>query len=60
MLKDHDEIEIGKICNYYGSLSVKVENGVPYWSIENWDGHYWEQITIGLYHSLIEFNESRV
>lgn len=36
--------QIGDIGNYYGSLSVKAENGKFYWSIENWDGEHWDEI----------------
>lgn len=29
---------IGEIGNYYGGLSVKEEDGLFFWSIDNWDG----------------------
>ena len=51
------ETEIGEICNYYGGLTVKSEGGKFYWSIENWDGHYREEITEPLYLELIKFND---
>ena len=57
-IEDHDEIDIKGIGNYYGCLSVKVEGGVPYWSIENWDGHHWDEIPDNLYLELIKHNES--
>ena len=42
------------IGNYYGSLRVKEEDGNYYWSITNWDGDHWEQITKGLADMLIQ------
>lgn len=38
---DHEPMEIEGIGNYYGGLSLKRENGIDFWSIENWDGHHW-------------------
>lgn len=49
--------EIGEIGNYYGCLEVKKENRRFYWSIENWDGHHWEEIPKYLYDSLIRFSQ---
>ncbi len=49
---------IGSISNYYGDLQVKEEDGKYYWSIENWDGHYWEEISKKLYDALIEWEDS--
>ncbi|AGN51380.1 hypothetical protein VPJG_00016 [Vibrio phage jenny 12G5] len=51
------EIYIGGIGNYYGGLSVKEDNGSFFWSIEDWDGQYWEEIPKSLYDELIKFNE---
>ena len=53
------EFDVGRIGNYYGSLTVKVDNGQAYWSIENWDGHNWEQIPEYLYFALIKFEGER-
>jgi len=50
---------IGKIGNYYGSLSVKTEGGKHYWSIENWDGDYWEEIPAELFDALNAFEDSK-
>ena len=50
-----DEKSIGTIGNYYGGLSVKTENDMFYWSIEDWDGESWEEITKELYDALIKF-----
>ena len=36
-----EQKSIGDIGNYYGSLSVKIDDGKYYWSIENWDGENW-------------------
>ena len=46
--------EVGGIGNYYGGLSIKRENGTPYWGIENYDGTYWEEISEELYNLLKE------
>lgn len=46
---------VGGIGNYYGGLEVKDDNGVYYWSIENYDGHDWEEIPESLYKELIKF-----
>jgi hypothetical protein len=51
---------IGSIRNYYGGLDVKQEEDKYYWAIENWDGHYWEEIPKELYDMLIAFNEGAV
>lgn len=48
---------IGKICNYYGELSVKEEDGKFFWSIENWDGHEWHEISKELYALLLKHDE---
>jgi hypothetical protein len=47
--------DIGDIGNYYGGLSVKTENGKYYWSIENYNGHGWQEITEELYSALLKF-----
>jgi len=52
-----ETVDIGEIGNYYGGLTVKSENNKFYWSIENWDGFYWEEITQGLYVKLILHQE---
>jgi hypothetical protein len=52
------EREIGNIGNYYGGLSVKEEDGKYFWSIENWDGHGWEEIPKSLYDELVRYDES--
>lgn len=52
--------DIGDIGNYYGGLSVRVFQGNRYqWSIENWDGSYWEDIPKSLYDALCEFEDER-
>lgn len=53
------ETSIGEICNYYGGLSVKKEDGKYFWGIENYDGTEWEEITEQLYSNLISFEEKR-
>lgn len=54
MLEDHKEVRVGDIGNYHGGLKVKVENGMPYWSITNWNSDNWEGIGLDLYHQLIK------
>jgi len=55
MLKDKEKFYVGEIGNYYGGLGLKVENGKPYWSIENLDDDHWEEITKELYLALCKF-----
>lgn len=50
---------IGDIGNYYGHLSVKVSGDKFFWSIENWDGHHWQEIPKSLYDELIRFQEAQ-
>ena len=54
-----NETSIGNIGNYYGGLSVKAEEGKHYWSIENYDGHDWQEIPESLYRSLLEYEARR-
>lgn len=62
---NHDleiETKIGTIGNYYGYLTASTSpKGVaPYfWSIENWDGHHWEEIPEYLYEALMRFERER-
>jgi len=49
---------IGDIGNCYGGLSVKEAGGRYYWSIEDWDGHDWEEITKSLYNALLRFKKN--
>ena len=51
MEKIYDTVGIG---NYYGSLRIKKEGNNYYWSITNWDGDHWEQITEGLYYMILK------
>lgn len=49
--------QIGTIGNYYAGLHVLKDKDKFYWSIENWDGCDWEEITEELYNSLILFQK---
>ena len=49
---------IGGIGNYYGKLSVVKYGSKYFWSIENYDGQDWQEITKKLYKTLIEFEEN--
>ncbi len=51
---------IGNISNYYGGLEVKAEDGKFYWSIENYDGHNWWEISEDLYNSLNRHEDERI
>ena len=51
---------IGKITNYYGALNVKAEGDKFYWSIEDWDGHFWEEIPETLYRALLRFEKAHL
>lgn len=56
-----EELEIGSIGNYYGSLTVRMDEfGDCFWSIENWDGHSWERIPRSLYDELVKFENEGV
>lgn len=52
-------MEIGNIGNYYGGLCVMEEDGKYFWSIENHDGHDWDEIPKYLYDSLIKYETNR-
>lgn len=51
-LADHEPRDVGP-GNYYGSLSVMVREGNPYWAVENWDGYCWEICPRPVYYALI-------
>jgi hypothetical protein len=56
-MKDGESYAIGDIGNYYGGLEIRVLNGVYQWAIENWDGHYWEDISESLAVELLKQDE---
>jgi len=49
-------MRIGSIGNSYGSLEVKEEENKFYWSIEDYYGNDWEEITERLYRELLLFD----
>lgn len=53
------EIPVGRICNYYGGLSIKAEGGKFWWSIENYSGMTWEEIPESLYQELLKFSQHK-
>jgi hypothetical protein len=53
-----NQTEIGEIGNYYGCLTVKSEGKKFYWSIENWDGHCWEEIPENLFEALVNLEKT--
>ncbi len=57
--QEQNQRTIGEIGNYYGKLNTKKENGCFYWSIENYSGHYWEEIPESLYKELLTFEKER-
>mgnify|MGYP003640463044 CR=1 FL=1 len=50
---------VGEIGNYYGGLEVDEVGGKYYWSIENWDGHNWQEIPKSLFDELNNFQDAR-
>lgn len=50
---------VGDIGNYYGGLEVKQEGGKFFWSIENYDGCFWQEIPESLFTALINFNSNQ-
>lgn len=59
MTEEQEGITIGEIGNYYGGLSIKREDGKCYWSIENYDGHEWQEIPQYLYGALALYEKER-
>jgi len=57
--KEAQTMEIGNIRNRYGCQEVKQEEGKYYWSIENWDGHHWDEIPKYLYDNLVKYEKER-
>ena len=55
---ENEERKIGIVGNYYGGLYVKIKDSKYYWSIENWDGHYWKEIPKSLFYELIEHDSA--
>lgn len=52
---DQEEIiQVGACDNYYGGLAVKKEDGKYFWSIENYDGHNWYEISEKLFTIFLE------
>lgn len=51
---DENIIYVGACNNYYGGLSVKEEDGKFFWSIENYNGFSWYDISENLFKLLIE------
>ena len=49
--------EIGDIGSAYGGLDVKEEDGKFFWSIENYDGHDWDEIPEYLYLAFNKFQD---
>jgi hypothetical protein len=49
--------DIGNIGNYYGGLSVKMEDGKCYWAIENYDGNNWDEIPRSLFDALNKYQD---
>lgn len=49
---------VGGIGNYYGGLNIAEVNGKFYWSIENHDGYYVEEIPKYLFVALNNYNDS--
>ena len=52
------QTDIGEIGNYYGCLEVRTDGKKFEWSIGNYDGYFWEEISETLYNELMKHNES--
>ena len=50
---------IGTISNYYGSLSVKEDDGKYFWGIDDFNGIRWEEIPKSLYDELMKFQDQK-
>lgn len=55
-----EEIEIGKIANFYGGLVVKNVEGKYFWAIDGHDSYGWEEIPKTLYDEIIKFQNKVV
>jgi hypothetical protein len=57
MLQFEEEYVYGGfgIGNYYGGLSMCIVNDKYFWSIEDYSGHYWEEIPESLFIELKKF-----
>lgn len=51
--------QVGGISNYYGGLNIGECEGHFYWSIEDWNDDYWEEIPESLYRELIKLEERK-
>lgn len=60
MTEDNVNFDIGEICNYYGRLSVKRENGRCFWGIDDCsEMDYWE-IPESLYLELLKHHKNPI
>lgn len=57
MLSDKQR-EIGEIDNTYGGLRVKEENGIYFWSIEDYCTSKWKRISQSLYDELMKHQDN--
>lgn len=48
------------IGNYYGRLKTKVEDGKFFWTIEDWNGDDWVEISEDLYKALDQHGDKRL
>ena len=58
-MKDGEIYEVGDIGNHYGGLSIRNNNGIYQWSIEDYSGHYWEDISESLVVELLKHEEKK-
>lgn len=52
------QTDIGEIGNYYGGLEVRTDGKKFEWSITDYFGDSWEEISENLYNELMKHNES--
>ena len=53
-----ETVDVGRISNYYGGLNIKQDGDKFYWSIENYDGDEWKEISKSLYNELLHHDRA--
>jgi len=50
--------EIGNIYNHYGGLAIKQDGDKFFWSIEDYNGHNWEEIPKYVFDTLTKYQDT--
>lgn len=53
-MEEQEIIQVGACGNYYGGIALKKEDGKYFWSIEDYDGNNWYEISEKLFTILLE------